>query len=145
MEQLSRLIVQSKDPVRLREQMLMAVVDALGGDHGSLWVLAPEGSYFVGLAEIGAVRPSAKSAVGVRLTQVSEPLLEAMERQAEPVLVMDPLDPAYANLVGEGFIAKQDTGSLLGIPLMQLGRDDWLLARGIGRSGETVRYRRPRT
>jgi diguanylate cyclase (GGDEF)-like protein len=122
MEQLSRLIVQSKDPIRLREQMLLAVVNALGGDHGSLWVLAPEGGFFVGVAETGAARAGAMSSVGVRLTQVSEPLLEALERQGEPVLVMDPGDPAYASLMGEGFIASHEPGPVLGVPLMQLGK-----------------------
>jgi diguanylate cyclase (GGDEF)-like protein len=121
MEHLSRLIVQSKDPFRLREQMLLAIVNALDGDHGSLWVLAPEGGYFVGVAETGVGREGAISAVGVRLTQVSEPLLEALERQAEPVLVMNPADPAYASLMGEGFIASHEPGQVLGVPLMQLG------------------------
>ena len=121
MEHLSRLIVQSKDPVRLREQMLLAVVNALGGDHGSLWVLAPEGGYFVGVAETGTAREGAMPAVGVRLTQGSEPLLEALEQQAEPILVMDPADSAYSSLMGEGFIASHGPGPVLGVPLMQLG------------------------
>ncbi len=122
MEQLSRLIVQSKDPIRLREQILLAVVDALGGYHGSLWGLAPAGGYFVGLAEIGGEGLGGRTAVGVRLTHASEPLLEAMERQAEPVLIMDPKDPAYTSLIGEGFIANHESGSLLGIPMMQVGK-----------------------
>jgi diguanylate cyclase (GGDEF)-like protein len=122
MEQLSRLIVQSLDPVRLREQILLAVVGALGGDQGSLWALAPEGGYFVGMAQVGSSRSTGTTTVGVRLTQASEPLLEAMERQGDPVMVLAPADPAYSRLIGEGFIASQRFGPLLGVPLMQLGK-----------------------
>ncbi len=119
-EQLSRLIVQSRDPIRLREQMLPTLIEALNGDRGSLWASAPDGGYFVGVAEVRGSNVGDDSMLGVRMTHASEPLLEAMELQGDPVLITDCADPAYARLVGDGLIARYAVGALLGVPLMQL-------------------------
>jgi diguanylate cyclase (GGDEF)-like protein len=119
-EHLSHMIVQSRDPVRLREQMLPVLIEAVNGDRGSLFTLAPEGGYFLGVAEVRGPKPAVDTTVGVRMTQASEPLLRAMELQGEPVLITDSADPAYARLIGDGRIAQHAAGALLGVPLMQL-------------------------
>lgn len=120
-ESLGQLVMKASEPGRLREQILITLVSLLACDRGSLWELMEEGGYFVGQAETRNPDLSSEAVIGTRLTSSGEALINTLERTGGPVLILDPSDSAYTELLGSGWLAKRSIGPLLAIPLRRLG------------------------
>jgi diguanylate cyclase (GGDEF)-like protein len=78
METLGRLMIEVRDSADVREQIVVAFVDALHCQWGSLWELAPEGGYYVARSEVHGQHDQAISVIGRQITLAGNALLARM-------------------------------------------------------------------
>jgi GAF domain-containing protein len=117
METLGRLMTEVRDSADVREQIVVAFVDALGCQRGSLWELAPEGGYYVALSEAHAPDDHAGSVVGRQVTLAGNLLLHRMIERARPTPILEEHREMLLELVGVEAVADGTPEAAVLVPL----------------------------
>ncbi|MDX1600715.1 MAG: GAF domain-containing protein, partial [Anaerolineales bacterium] len=122
MERLGQLLMEARDSSDVREQIVLAFVDELGCERGSLWELGREGDYFLAQSEVRAPDDPGGSFLGRQVTLPGEPLLAELEGRSEPLMISEQRTEALGRLLGERTMASFQPRSLMMVPLRQFNR-----------------------
>ncbi|MGA9531731.1 MAG: diguanylate cyclase [Anaerolineales bacterium] len=133
METLGRLMIEVRDSADVREQIVVAFVDALYCQWGSLWELAPEGGYYVARAEVHRPDDQAGSVVGRQTTLAGNELLARLIVTSKAMPVSPGQAEMLTDLLGERagvgepqqptlLVPLQHYSQLLGFLLLQDSR-----------------------
>lgn len=122
MENLGRLMVEARDASDVREQILVACMQSVQCQRGSLWEVASGGGAFVAQSEVRRQWEENRSVLGQRVGAPPERLLHRLRRGSGPVLVEGELRGHLAEILAPSILDHLDPTSLLLVPLFHFNQ-----------------------
>lgn len=135
-EQLGQLMTLERDASRVKEQVLVLLMEALQSDRGTLWILSAAGGYFLAEAEVQPPDDPASPMIGLRLSPGSDPFLKSLLARAEPILASQ-LDESIPDT---SLLVKLEAADFILVPLVHWGGLIGFIL--LGRKSQAPTYRR---